>query len=340
MAVDKNKIIAEATRLVQKGQYDKALKAYDKILAEDRKEVRILLKVGEIQQKKGDNAAAAATFNQVAEIYGDQGFFLKAVAVYKQIVKLTPDDIRVNEKLAGLYQQLGLLNDATNQLQAVAAAHEKAGDQGRHLDVLRRLLDLDPENIVTCQRLGDLYAKAGRTAEALELYRRASAHLRENKRGDEHLKLAERIFLLTPDDLKLARELAQEYLARGDTKKALGKLQACHGADKQDIDTLRLMAQAFRDLGQVSKTIAVYRALAHVYAERGRREESALTWRMVLDLLPDDLEATEELTVPDSQRAATATAAPPVGRPPGAGPAAGPPGAGADAPAARSGDAG
>jgi tetratricopeptide (TPR) repeat protein len=328
MAVDKNKIIAEATRLVQKGQYDKALKAYDKILAEDRKEVRILLKVGEIQQKKGDNAAAAATFNQVAEIYGDQGFFLKAVAVFKQIVKLTPDDIRVNEKLAGLYQQLGLLNDATNQLQAVAAAHEKAGDQGRHLDVLRRLLDLDPENIVTCQRLGDLYAKAGRTAEALELYRRASAHLRENKRGDEHLKLAERIFLLTPDDMKLARELAQEYLARGDTKKALGKLQACHGADKQDIDTLRLMAQAFRDLGQVSKTIAVYRALAHVYAERGRRDESALTWRMVLDLLPDDPEASEELTAPDAPRAATG--APPVGRPPGAGPAVtSPPGAGA-----------
>src|SRR5512136_2858180 len=185
MAVDKNKIIAEATRLVQKGQYDKALK------------------VGEIQQKKNDPGAAAATFNQVAEIYGEQGFFLKAVAVYKQIAKLTPDDVRVNEKLAGLYQQLGLLNDATNQLQVVATAYERTGDQGRHLDVLRRLLDLDPENVVTCQRLGDLYAKAGRKAEALELYRRAAVHLKENKRSDEHLKLAERIFHLTPDDLKL-----------------------------------------------------------------------------------------------------------------------------------------
>ncbi len=295
MAVDKNKIVAEATRFVQKGQYDKALKAYEKILAEDKKEVRTLLKVGEIQQKKGDSPAAAATFNQVAEIYGEQGFFLKAVAVYKQIAKLTPADVRVNEKLAGLYQQLGLLNDATNQLQAVAAAHEKTGDQGRHLDVLRRLLDLDPENVVTCQRLGDLYAKANRSTEALELYRRAAAHLKENKRGDEYVKLAERIYQLTPDDLKLARELAQEYLARGDTKKALGKLQICHGADKQDVDTLRLMAQAFRDLGQVSKTIAVYRALARVYAERGRRDEAASTWRMVQELLPDDPEARDEL---------------------------------------------
>lgn len=314
MAVDKNKIVAEATRFVQKGQYDKALKAYEKILAEDRKEVRTLLKVGEIHQKKGDVAAASATFNQVAEIYGEQGFFLKAVAVYKQIAKLTPDDVRVNEKLAGLYQQLGLLNDATNQLQAVATAYEKSGDQGRHLDVLRRLLDLDPENVVTCQRLGDLYAKANRTTEALELYRRAAAHLKENKRGDEYVKLAERIFQLTPDDLKLAKELAQEYLARGDTKKALGKLQICHGTDKQDVDTLRLMAQAFRDLGQVSKTIAVYRALARVYAERGRRDEAAVTWRMVLELLPDDAEAQEELAA--SAAAAPAQPAPEPLRPP------------------------
>ena len=302
MAVDKNKIVAEATRFVQKGQYDKAIKAYERILAEDKKEVRTLLKIGEIQQKKGDSPAAAATFNQVAEIYGEQGFFLKAVAVYKQIAKLTPDDVRVNEKLAGLYQQLGLLNDATNQLQAVATAFEKAGDQGRHLDVLRRLLDLDPENVLTCQRLGDLYAKANRGAEALELYHRAAAHLKENKRGDEYVKLAERIFQLTPDDLKLAKELAQEYLARGETKKALGKLQICHGTDKQDVDTLRLMAQAFRDLGQVSKTIAVYRALARVYAERGRREEAAVTWRMVQELLPDDPEAREELAASGAAR--------------------------------------
>src|SRR5512137_622854 len=310
MAVDKNKIVAEATRLVQKGQYDKAIKAYERILAEDKKEVRTLLKIGEIQQKKGDSVAAAEAFNRVAEIYGEQGFFLKAVAVYKQIAKLTPDDVRVNEKLAGLYQQLGLLNDATNQLQAVATAFEKAGDQGRHLDVLRRLLDLDPENVVTCQRLGALYAKANRNAEALELYRRAAAHLRENRRGDEYLKLAERIYQLTPDDLKLARELAQEYLARGDTKKALGKLQVCHGADKQDVETLRLMAQAFRDLGQVSKTIAVYRALARVYAERGRREEAAVTWRQVLDLLPDDPEATDELAAVAASHAPPARPAP------------------------------
>ncbi|HEY6106985.1 MAG TPA: tetratricopeptide repeat protein, partial [Anaeromyxobacteraceae bacterium] len=56
MAVDKNKITAEATKLVQKGQFDKAIKAYERILQDDPKDVRVLLKVGELQQKKGENA--------------------------------------------------------------------------------------------------------------------------------------------------------------------------------------------------------------------------------------------------------------------------------------------
>jgi tetratricopeptide (TPR) repeat protein len=144
MAVDKNKIIAEATKLVQKGAYDKAIKAYEKILAEDAKDVRILLKVGELHQKKGDDKAAAAAFQKVAETYAEQGFFLKSVAVYKQIVKLDPDDVRANERLAALYQQLGLLSDAMAQLQTVAAACERSGDPTRLTEILRRMVDLDP----------------------------------------------------------------------------------------------------------------------------------------------------------------------------------------------------
>ncbi|HTP52607.1 MAG TPA: tetratricopeptide repeat protein [Anaeromyxobacteraceae bacterium] len=321
MAADKNKIIAEATRLVQKGQYDKAIKAYEKILADDRKEVRVLLKVGELHQKKGDAAAAAATFNQVAEIYGEQGFFLKAVAVYKQIAKLEPEDARVNEKLASLYQQLGLMNDAMAQLQAVAAVHERTGDQARLLEVLRRMVDLDPENVASCVKLGELYAKAGKNADALELFRRAAGHLRENKRVEEYLKVAERIALVAPDDTKLTRELAHAYLSRGDTKRALAKLQLCFKADPKDVETLRLLAQAFRDLGQNSKTVSVYKELARVYLERNRKDEARLTWKLVLELAPDDAEANEALgtaVAPAPAAPAPAPAAPPPGPPPGA----------------------
>ena len=44
--MDKNKIIEAAAKLVAKGSYDKAIKEYEKVLAADPKDVRVLQKMG------------------------------------------------------------------------------------------------------------------------------------------------------------------------------------------------------------------------------------------------------------------------------------------------------
>src|SRR6476661_760706 len=126
--MDKNKIIEAAAKLVAKGQYDKAIKEYQKVLDSDPKDVRVLQKMGELFQKKNDNQEAAKYFTKVAESYAGDGFFLKAVALYKQVLKLNPDLLEVNMKLADLHQQLGLMSEATNYFQIVANQYEKAGD--------------------------------------------------------------------------------------------------------------------------------------------------------------------------------------------------------------------
>jgi pilus assembly protein FimV len=81
--MDKNKIIEAAAKLVAKGAYDKAIKEYQKILDSDPKDVRVLQKMGELFQKKNENPQAAHYFSKVAEGYSQDGFFLKAVALYK-----------------------------------------------------------------------------------------------------------------------------------------------------------------------------------------------------------------------------------------------------------------
>jgi tetratricopeptide (TPR) repeat protein len=350
MAVDKNKIIAEATKLVQKGAFEKAIKQYERILQEDPKDVRVLLKVGELHQKKGDDRLAAEAFKRVAETYADQGFFLKSVAVYKQIVKLDPEDVRVNERLAALYQQLGLMSDAMAQYQQMAAAYEKAADHARLLDVLKRMVELDPENIASSIKLGELFQRANQAGPALDHFRRAADYLKKHNRADEYLKVAERIAVLAPDDVSLTRELASIHLAKGDAKRALAKLQICFSRDRKDVETLNMLAQAFRELGQVSKQLQVYKELARVHDEKGRPHDARSTWRKVLELAPDDPDAlhavpAQAAAAPPPPAAAPmafagapapapAPRAPPPGPPPGAARAAPPPPAPAPRPAA------
>ncbi len=317
--MDKNKIIEAAAKLVAKGAYDKAIKEYQKVLDGDPKDVRILQKMGELFQKKNDNAQAAQYFTRVAESYTTDGFFLKAVALYKQVLKLDPSLMEVNIKLAELHQQLQLMGEAMAYFQIVATHWDKQGDTRRSLEVLRKMVDLDPDNVASRVKLADLYVREGLNQEAAAEFSKAAEHLKRNSRTDDYLRVAERLSALQPDNLQLAKELAEAYLQKNDQKRALAKLQICFKADNRDIDTLRLLAVAFQGLGQMSKTISVFKELARAYEDKNFAAEAEQVWQQVAQLDPAD---------PDVQarNGAAAQAAPVYEAPPPA-PSRAPPGA-------------
>jgi len=294
--MDKNKIIQAATKYVQRGQLDKAIAEYQKARRADPKDVRILLKIGELQQKKGDKDQAANTLLDVAKSYAADGFFLKAVAVYKQIVKLDPSRVSVNVELAELYQQLGLNSDAMSQLEVVANHYEREGNAGEALNTLRRMVDLDPDNVTSRIKLGELFAQQGKTADALRELRVSAEHLKSYNRMDDYLRVAERICLLAPEDVGLSLELAGLFLNRRDARRALARLQVCFNANPRDPATLELLARAFQELGQVPKAVAVYKELARIHRDAGAGDQERQAWRKVLELSSDDAEAIESFS--------------------------------------------
>lgn len=296
--MDKNKIIEAATKYVQKGQYDKAIKEYEKVLAAEPKDTRLLQKIGELYQKKGDNGQAAEFLLRVGDSYTSDGFFLKAVAVLKQVLKLDDGRIDVNLKLAELYQQLGLMSDAMAQMQIVGAHYEKTGNAQATLDLLRRMVELDPENVASRIKLAELYARDGHNQEAISEFDKAATFLKRNNRVDDYVKVAERLVFLDPSNMELARELAQIYLAKQDTKRALAKLQVCFKADPRDVETLTLLAQAFLDLGQTAKTISVYKELARIFDESDRIDDERRIWEKIRQVAPDDPDAARKLAPP------------------------------------------
>jgi pilus assembly protein FimV len=306
LSMDKNKIIEAAAKLVAKGAYDKAIKEYRRILDADPKDVRILQKMGELFQKKNDNEQAAKYFTKVAESYSSDGFFLKSVALYKQVLKLDPSLLEVNLRLAELHQQLQLVSEATSYYQIVAQQHEKSGNIKGSLDTLKRIIELDPENVSSRIKLGEMYARGHMQAEAGNEFRRAAEYLKRNGRMEEYQRVLDRLSSLDSDDLTLAREVAQSYLAKGDAKRAIAKLQQCFQADPQDEQTLSLLADAFTAIGQVSKTISVYKELAKVYASQNRTAEENQLWAKIEQLDPAD---------PDLPGAGFASSSPPPNAP-------------------------
>ena len=305
MAFNKEKVMDAARKFVDKGQIDKAVKEYLRIVGEDPKDVRVWLKIGDLYAKKGAKQEAIDTYHRVARFYHDQGFFLKAVAVYKQILKLDPRLVDVILKLAELYRQLGLMSDAMQHYESVAAHFHREGNTKEALDTVKKLVDLDPENIATRIKLAELYSKEGILDEASTQFTYACEQLRRQGRQDDFLKVAERLLWHKPDNHALNRELAGLYLRRNDPRRALQKLQACFKADPRDIETLGLLALAFQALDQKAKTVSVLKELARIHVDTKDRAKATDVYRKILEIVPNDADALAYVgQQPAAQRAA------------------------------------
>lgn len=295
MAIDRAKLTKSAQKHLAKGNLDRAIADYEQLAQDDPTDARTLLKLGDVYAKQGAMREASATYRKVASQYAEHGFFLKAVAVLKQILKLDPSQIDVWENLAEMYELLSLTSDAIATFEQVADAYTQAGKQYKALGPLGKLEELDPENVAACVRYAEALSKARRIDDAVEAFQRGVDTLKRQGRTEDYLKVAERLLFHQTDNHALGRELAQIYLDRSEPKRALARLQACFKADPKNVQTLTLLARSFELLGQTSKTISVHREVARIEADAGNLEGQATAVRAILALDANDADAQNTL---------------------------------------------
>ncbi len=298
MAVNRTKVLEAAQKFLSKGQYDKAIAEYQKLVAEDPRDVRTLLKIGDLHTRRNKPKDAIDIYEKVAELYAKQGFFLKAVAVYKQILKLDATQLGATLKLAQMYEELALASDALSTYEQAADALLAAGQTDKALDTMQRMIALDGQNVAARIKYAEALSKADRARDAATAFSDGARLLREQGRMDDYIRVVERQLYHDPDNVNIARELAGKYLERNDPKRALAKLQVCFKADPRDVQTLEMLAEAFRQLGQVPKTISVLKEIARLHGEVNAEEPRRRTLLRVLDLDPSDAEARQALAAP------------------------------------------
>lgn len=293
MAIERTKVLEAAQQHAQEGNYEQAIAEFQRLVADDPRDVRALLKIGDLQIKMGNVPAAIATYARVAEIYTEQGIHLKAVAVYKQMLKLDPERLDVYPKLIDAYEALGLRGEALGACDQLAAYHLRDGRVPEAIAALRRASKIDPEDVQIRIKLAEALSRAGEREAAAEEFEKSGALLKAQGRMDDYLKVAERLLFHRQDDVALARELAAEYLDRGDAKRALARLQLCFKSDPRDVPTLELLARAFQTLGQAGKAVSVHREIAKIHEEAGRLDAQIATMQAILELDPSDPVARE-----------------------------------------------
>src|SRR5688572_2141568 len=84
-------------------------------LAVNPDDTRTRLKLSDVYVKAGRIAEACENYSVVAELFLKDGFTLKAIAVFKQILKHAPKSTEHRRRLAVLYRSLDLILEAERE---------------------------------------------------------------------------------------------------------------------------------------------------------------------------------------------------------------------------------
>jgi len=231
MAFNKSKSLENALKFLNQGKVAQAIAEYQQILRHDSKDQATLMTVGDLFARQGEMKQAVEYFERLAQVYLNDGFNSKAIAIYKKIAKLAPTEMAPLERLADLYVQQGVLSEARPLFLQIAESHLKANRAQKSVEVLHRLLDVEPENPRVQMRLAELHNVMGQKKEAAQTYYNYAQRLYDRTESEEAQQLIERALEVDPNN-PAALLLKAKILAMGDKQdRAIAILEKHPDAD-------------------------------------------------------------------------------------------------------------
>jgi pilus assembly protein FimV len=277
MAYNKNKHIEAAQKLFSQGKLAPAISEYQQILKHEPTDPIILMTVGDLFVRKGETFQAIEYFERLAQVFTRDGFLSKAIAIYKKIAKLAPEETKPLEKLAELYVQQGILSEARPIFLQLAEAHLKADRREPAAALLRKLLEAEPDNMRVQMRLAEIQHAMGNSADAAQTYLNCAERQVANLQPGEALKLVERALELAPEALQARLIQAHALALAGRGEEAAELLESVPDAESKD-EVVSPLLELYLDQNRgpdavaLAQRIFVRDATRYKHAEHAARE--------------------------------------------------------------------
>ena len=192
MAIQREQVVQTAEKYVSRGKIEPAIREYRKLLADNPNDINTLNRIGDLYARIQRIDEAVDFFTQIAEQYADEGFFVKAIAIYKKIIKLDPTRLEVYEKLAELYHRQGLVNEARTQYQVLADYYQKHDNAASAIAIYQKMADLEPNNPSYHVKLAEIYQSQQLIEKAMNEYRVIAEMMIAHGRAQDAAQVYER----------------------------------------------------------------------------------------------------------------------------------------------------
>lgn len=264
MAVENRlKILQQADKLFKQGKIEAAIKEYQRIVEVKPDDLEVRRIIGDLYLKLNKLPEAFKQFEWISDFYLKEGFFTKAIAMYKRITRLDPQNESVSFKLADLYSKQGLTIEAKQIYLELAEEYKRQNNQKKALGIYKRILELDRGNIKMRVLLADNYLREGMKEEAVGEYLTASdiqIKKREFPQAEELLMQA----YGKVKHLKIFEKLISCYIAQGNNNKAIQMLRNLGEEIYKHLSLLKILGELYFKNNLIEEAEHIYRRIAEI----------------------------------------------------------------------------
>jgi tetratricopeptide (TPR) repeat protein len=265
LPLDREDTLKKAEKLLRQGRLDAAIAEYVRVVEDQPRDWNTANTLGDLYVRAAQSDKAVAQYTRIADHLNNEGFYPKAAATFKKILKIAPDNEVAQLNLAEIAARQGLLKDAKTYFGAVETRRRARGDKKGADEIVVRLGALDPADFearlaaarvvevsgdaegaaVRFRELHDDLSAKGRTTEAIgalkeavrlnprdnssrAILAKAAVDARDDAAARQYLDRA-----IAGDDVELLMALAGIELRAGNLDEARGILSQLLALDRE-----------------------------------------------------------------------------------------------------------
>ena len=255
---DREGALKRAEKALRLGRVDTAIEEYQALVLAQPRDWNSANALGDLFVRAGQLDKGVEQYTRIADHLADEGFYPKAAALFKKIIKVKPLDEYAQIRSGDVAAKQGLLADAKAAYQAVGERRRKMGNIRGAAEMAVRLGMVDPEDFSARFTAAKAARDLGDTDTALREFRAVAEWFSKEARQDEARSAYRDLLELDPsDDVARAHVLAAD-IASGEFARAL--------AWASSASELRQLATALEDAGQQAEALAVLGRVADMDA--------------------------------------------------------------------------
>ncbi|MBD1399183.1 tetratricopeptide repeat protein [Pelovirga terrestris] len=246
---------------MSKKQYTKAIKDFAKIVEMEPGDIRSRQKLAELYVRTNKSSEAYEQYEAIARYYSSNGFYLKAIAIYKQMQRLDPSQVAIYSRLAELNQKQGLVGNAMAEYRSLVDYYERNQLIADEIKTLEKMRDLDPDNLNVRVKLAEVLTNNDRKDEGFEEIISIIGVLKDKGDFDKCLKLYTMFLPHFPGNRQLQTGLAHTFFEKGDYVRGTTIIETLLKDKPSDPDLLRQISRGYAQSGNYLRAVATCRQL-------------------------------------------------------------------------------